>query len=380
MSEVVTGADGRTLSARGVETRQRLLDAAEQVFGGLGYHDASIVKITEAAGVGQGTFYLYFASKQDVFDELVRDLNRRIRHAMSESASSGSTRLEQETLGFRGYFEFAVQHPGLYKIIRQSAFVSPEIFRWHYDRVSEPYVASLQRAIERGELGPIDPEVAAWALMAVGEMIGMRWIVWGEGSVPDGVAAELARIIGAVWSRVGDARLARRDRGVPARALDDRGRDRSAKRYSDAGDRREVRPARQARRRRGRARERPLGACSGGTQWLAPAGRRQDQAGRAAVPSFDYNLAESFKRETELFFDSIVREDRNILDLLTADYTFVNGGSRCHYAIPNVMGDQFRKVTLGPEFAYRRGLLGQGSILMQTSVADRTSPCSAASG
>ena len=63
------GTDGRTLSPRGLETRARLLEASEQVFGELGYHAASIVKITEAAGVGQGTFYLYFASKSSCFDE-----------------------------------------------------------------------------------------------------------------------------------------------------------------------------------------------------------------------------------------------------------------------------------------------------------------------
>jgi AcrR family transcriptional regulator len=71
-----TGVDGRALSKRGTLTRQRVLDAAESVFAQHGFHDASIVKITEAAGVGQGTFYLYFGSKKDVFDELVRDLNR----------------------------------------------------------------------------------------------------------------------------------------------------------------------------------------------------------------------------------------------------------------------------------------------------------------
>ncbi|HWF83848.1 MAG TPA: DUF1592 domain-containing protein [Vicinamibacterales bacterium] len=91
-------------------------------------------------------------------------------------------------------------------------------------------------------------------------------------------------------------------------------------------------------------------------------------------PSYDYNLAQSFKRETELLFDSIVREDRNVLTLLDADYTFVNERLARHYGIPNVTGDAFRRVTLGPEFAYRRGLLGQGSWLMATSVADRTSP------
>jgi AcrR family transcriptional regulator len=198
MTDVVTGVGGRALSPKGVETRQRLVDAAERVFGEFGYYDASIVKITEAAGVGQGTFYLYFQSKHEIFDELVHDLNRRIRHAMTVSAEKGATRLEQELLGFKGYFEFAENHPGLYRIIRQSAFVSPDAFKWHYDRVSERYTAALRDAVDRHELGPIDPEVAAWALMAVGETIGLRWIVWGDGKVPENVVSELGRIIRAV--------------------------------------------------------------------------------------------------------------------------------------------------------------------------------------
>ena len=79
----------RPLSKRGLDTRRRLLDAAERVFGDLGYHDASIVKLAEAAGVAAGTFYLYFDSKKAIFDELVRDLNRRVRHAMKEGSSQG---------------------------------------------------------------------------------------------------------------------------------------------------------------------------------------------------------------------------------------------------------------------------------------------------
>jgi AcrR family transcriptional regulator len=195
MTDVVTGADGRTLSSRGVETRQRLLDASEAVFGALGYHDASIVKVTEAAGVGQGTFYLYFASKKDVFDELVRDLNRRVRHAMKEASSQGDTRLESELLGFGAYFRFTGEHPALYRIIRQAEFVSPEMLHYHYDKLAEGYVEGLREAMARGELGDIDPEVSAWALMAAGELLGMRFILWGDGEVPVHVEQELARII-----------------------------------------------------------------------------------------------------------------------------------------------------------------------------------------
>jgi Protein of unknown function (DUF1588)/Protein of unknown function (DUF1585)/Protein of unknown function (DUF1592) len=78
------------------------------------------------------------------------------------------------------------------------------------------------------------------------------------------------------------------------------------------------------------------------------------------------------RRETELFFESIVRDDRDVLDLLTADYTFVNERLARHYGLANVTGPGFRRVTLSDE--NRRGLLGQGSILTMTSVADRTSP------
>jgi Protein of unknown function (DUF1592)/Protein of unknown function (DUF1588)/Protein of unknown function (DUF1585)/Protein of unknown function (DUF1587)/Protein of unknown function (DUF1595) len=90
-----------------------------------------------------------------------------------------------------------------------------------------------------------------------------------------------------------------------------------------------------------------------------------------SYPYYDHTLGEAFVRETELFFQSIVRDDRSVLDLLTADYSYVNERIARHYGIPNVTGPAFRRVAL-PE--NRRGLLGHGSVLVLTSVADRTSP------
>ncbi len=88
-------------------------------------------------------------------------------------------------------------------------------------------------------------------------------------------------------------------------------------------------------------------------------------------PYSDQTLSLALKKETELFFDSLVRDDRSLLDLLTADYTFVNERVARHYGIPNVNGPEFRRVSLPPD---RRGILGHGSILTLTSIADRTSP------
>ena len=89
-------------------------------------------------------------------------------------------------------------------------------------------------------------------------------------------------------------------------------------------------------------------------------------------PQYDQTLARSMHRETELLFDTIVREDRNVLDLITADFTWVDERLSRHYGFGNVTGPRFRRVSLAD--VNRRGLLGQGSILAMTSVADRTSP------
>ena len=88
---------------------------------------------------------------------------------------------------------------------------------------------------------------------------------------------------------------------------------------------------------------------------------------------FDDNLRHAFERETELFFNSIIRENRSVLDLLDADYTFLNERLARHYGIPGVHGERFRRVSL-PADSVRRGLLGQGSILTDTSRPNRTSP------
>ena len=110
-----------------------------------------------------------------------------------------------------------------------------------------------------------------------------------------------------------------------------------------------------------------------GGQWL----HTRNVAGFRPSPEllfhFDDNLRQAFERETDLFFESIIREDRSVLDMLDADYTFLNERLAKHYGIPGVYGERFRRVSLPPD-SVRRGLLGQGSILTDTSRANRTSP------
>ncbi|WP_127126071.1 TetR/AcrR family transcriptional regulator [Georgenia sp. SYP-B2076] len=169
-------------TARGSRTRAKILQVATEVFAARGFHDASIVKITEAADVGQGTFYLYFSSKQEIFEEVVKDLNSRVRQAMFEASSAETDRLAAERAGFRAFFRFTAENPALYRVIRQAEFVAPDVFRLHYERIAAGYVAGLRSAQQHGQLADVDPEVTAWALMGIGELVGMRWVLWPRGT------------------------------------------------------------------------------------------------------------------------------------------------------------------------------------------------------
>jgi hypothetical protein len=107
-------------------------------------------------------------------------------------------------------------------------------------------------------------------------------------------------------------------------------------------------------------------------QWLYLRNLKDVQPDVYVYPDFDNNLLQSMRRETELFFDSFLREDRDVADMLTANYTFIDERLARHYGIPNITGNRFRRVTLTDP--NRFGLLGQGSILTVTSYANRTAP------
>jgi len=109
-------------------------------------------------------------------------------------------------------------------------------------------------------------------------------------------------------------------------------------------------------------------------QWLNVRGMAASEPVVDLFPDFDSTLRDAFRQEIEMFFGSVINEDRSILDLLTADYTFVNERLARHYGIPDVYGSQFRRVELEDDLDMRRGLLGKGALLTITSDAARTSP------
>jgi AcrR family transcriptional regulator len=174
-------------TARGQKTRQRILDAAEVVFGEKGYEVASISDITRTAEVGQGTFYLYFPDKKSVFVELVKTLSKLMRKCLAEATVGIEDRLTMERVGLRTFFDFIKAHRHLYRIVRQAEFVEPTLYRWYYDRIAAGYIKGLSQAMEAGQIRKLNPESTAYCLMAIGDFIGMRWVLWEDGAVPEEV-------------------------------------------------------------------------------------------------------------------------------------------------------------------------------------------------
>jgi mono/diheme cytochrome c family protein len=109
-------------------------------------------------------------------------------------------------------------------------------------------------------------------------------------------------------------------------------------------------------------------------QWLSLRALPTQTPVTATFPDFDDNVRQAMRKETEMFVDSIVHEDRNVTDLLTANYTFLNERLAKHYGIPNIYGSNFRRVELTPEFDMRRGLLGKGSLMTISAKPSGTMP------
>jgi AcrR family transcriptional regulator len=185
----------KPVTARGEATRRRLLTAAEQEFGAKGYHGASVSSITQRADIAQGTFYLYFRSKEEMFVTLVRDIGHQLRAHSAQAITAATNRLDAERLGLEAFLEFTSKHRGLYRIVQESQFVDPQIFREYYETLAEGYAGALAAAARKGEITDGDAETRAWSLMGIGHFLGQRWCLWQKKQPPQEVLNEVMRLI-----------------------------------------------------------------------------------------------------------------------------------------------------------------------------------------
>lgn len=182
-------------TARGRQTRDKLLQAAEMEFGNRGFHDASVSGITQNAGVALGTFYTYFESKEEIYRALVGYMSHRVRSWIAERVMDSPDRLSAERDGLQAYLEFVREHPGLYRIIAEAEFVANDAYMEHYTGIANAYIANLTSAGERDEIRDGDFEVWSWAIMGMMVFLGMRYGEWEQQTDPKEVATRAGELL-----------------------------------------------------------------------------------------------------------------------------------------------------------------------------------------
>ncbi len=178
--------------------RERLLAAAEQLFGERSYRRTSVAQICAAAGMATGSFYAYFDSKAAIFIAVLWQVNDDLRAAMRAAlADVGPSQRSRERAAFRAYFDLMSQRPWIFRIVREAEFVAPGEFRAYYERLARGYARGVRSAQLGGDIDArFDPEVLAYAYIGLGNFIGVRWAEWTSGGwVPDDVLGDLLTIL-----------------------------------------------------------------------------------------------------------------------------------------------------------------------------------------
>ncbi len=188
---------------------ERLLGAAERLFGERSYQRTSVAGIYARAGMATGSFYAHFGSKAEIFAAVVRRINADLRMAMKEAIEqAGDGQRDIERASFRAFFDMLSRRPWMDRIVRESEFVAPGLFREYYEHLARGYARGVRQAQLAGEVDArYDPEVIAFMYTGIGNFLGMRWADWtAGGQVPDDVLDDLLEVLrrGLPPKRAGD--------------------------------------------------------------------------------------------------------------------------------------------------------------------------------
>jgi AcrR family transcriptional regulator len=177
---------------------ERLLGAAEQLFGERSYRDTTVADICELAGMATGSFYAHFNSKADIFVAVIRRINVDLRAAMAAALyKAEDNQRARERAAFRAYFDLMSERPWSFRILREAEFVAPGEYRAYYERLARGYARGVRVAQLAGEVDTrYDPEVIAYIYTGLGHFIGMRWAEWTAGGrVPDDIFEDLMDVL-----------------------------------------------------------------------------------------------------------------------------------------------------------------------------------------
>lgn len=180
---------------RGEATLEKLIDATAAVFYEKGFNGGSISDITQRAGVGNGTFYIYFDSKLSAYRHLLKEYGKRVRARSTKAIEGCTSRREAERLGIRSFFEYAVEDPAIFNIIWESLYIDKTLFYDFYATFSKSYVRGLEEAQAAGEVRDIDPAVLSYVLMGISNFVALNSLVLKQEHDIDYLVDEVMKVL-----------------------------------------------------------------------------------------------------------------------------------------------------------------------------------------
>lgn len=187
-------------TSRGQETLDKICQAAEQAFYENGYYRTMISDIARLAGIGTGTFYIYFESKLNVYKYLLTQYSHMIRKHISIAIAGIDDRRTAEREGLRAWLKYVSEHKYMFNITWESLFIDRALFDDYYANFSEAYVAKLDAAKACGEVKDIDSEVLSFALMGIANFIGLHWVVLKDEQNFDYLVDEAMKLIDGMFA------------------------------------------------------------------------------------------------------------------------------------------------------------------------------------
>jgi AcrR family transcriptional regulator len=179
-----------------------LLIAAEELFGERSYRKTTVAGICARAGIATGSFYAHYSSKAEIFAAVVRGINDDLRTAIKKALEAqlaeygDASQRTRERESFRVYFGILSDRPWIDRIVRESEFIAPGLFREYYQHLARGYARGVRAAQQAGEVDArYDPEVVAYAYTGIGHFVGMRWADWtAGGQVPADVLDDVLEL------------------------------------------------------------------------------------------------------------------------------------------------------------------------------------------
>ena len=187
-----------TRSERNLQVKQALFDAAARIVGEMGYAEASVARITDLAGVAQGTFYNHYPSRQALLDSLLPEMGQEMARFIQERTEAIQPEAAREVARFRAFFDYLQENPGFLRILNEAEFAAPDAYRQHIENMAAPFQRILRRARDRGEVCDYsDPEIEVIVHILMGARSYLSQRYGSDHPVESHVLSAYAKLLGS---------------------------------------------------------------------------------------------------------------------------------------------------------------------------------------